>query len=191
MNTGALPSRWNLKSWREPGAGTHQEPQLFIMSELLFSAFVRGPKTPGGNAVSEGTAAAWFLPHLPTVQKNKKKQKAICLSRLSCDTFLSVSSTTLLEKKKRRNHPPFGFSTVPALVIATQRYNRKPLQAKDFTRALRCWQLTQGALLKMPSLLVRTASRFQLLHWQLWEESADRRVCGGGINTLTLNAFNQ
>lgn len=107
MNTGALPSRWNLKSWREPGAGTHQEPQLFIMSELLFSAFVRGPKTPGGNAVSEGTAAAWFLPHLPTVQKNKKKQKAICLSRLSCDTFLSVSSTTLLEKKKKKKSPAF------------------------------------------------------------------------------------
>lgn len=97
----------------------------------------------------------------PTSAYCAKKQKAICLWRRSCDTFLSVRSTTLLGKEKKSN--PFGSSAVPLLVFATQRYKQKPLQAQDFTQALQCLATDTGGLVKntlasLAARSVRTAS---------------------------------
>lgn len=144
----------NNRSWR--GELEHTRDHRYLLCGSCSRAFVRGSKTSMGASVSEGTAAVCLcrsIPHLPTVQNTK----AICLLRLSCDTFLSVSSTNWAEKKTQKASP-FGSSTVPLQVFATQRYNQNPSRYKTFTQAFSGWKVTQKGFASLPERGKRTTS---------------------------------
>jgi len=153
----------------------------------------RGPKllvAPLWVNVKQPQCASADSSHICIVQKTKGY-----LSLEALLWYISKCQFHNLAGERKKNHPPLASPLFLYLLLPHRDTTKNPSRHKTSHEPFNAWQLTQGALLKIPSLLYQHVVE----EWHLvfshyidkyeWKEQTDGR--GEWVNTLALNAFNQ